>query len=111
MTLDDGTPDRSRSASKEADTPMAQGTALGVLGTEGGLIWRHRRAVRRGADAVSPLSWRGTVHVLAWLAGAVGIVVIGRVLLPALEVGWWVGISLAAMLLVAVMWDRRTGRE
>ncbi|MET0910696.1 MAG: hypothetical protein ABWZ99_14610 [Ilumatobacteraceae bacterium] len=89
---------------------MAKGAALGVLGIEGGLFWRHRLSVRRGTDSVSPLTWAGTLHVLAWIAGLVAIVVAGRALVPGLGVGWY-AISLVIMVLVAIVWDRRAARN
>jgi hypothetical protein len=88
------------------DSPSSKGAALGVLGVEGGLFWRYRRSVRRGTDAVPPLTWAGTVHVLAWIVGLVGIAVVGRALIPALGAGWY-AIALAVMVLVALGWDRR----
>jgi hypothetical protein len=98
--------DRSRS-SHITDSPLATGAAFGVLGFEGGWIWRYRRSTRRGADSVSPATWLGTVHVCAWIAGLIAITVAGRLLAPAFGIGSFV-VALAVMIGVAAWWDRRS---
>ncbi len=89
-----------------ADSPLSTGAAFGVLGFEGGWIWRSRRATRRGVDSVSPATWLGTLHVCAWLLGLTALTVVGRVFAPAFGIGSFV-IALAVMIAVAAWWDRR----
>jgi hypothetical protein len=94
-------------AADRADSALATGAAFGVLGFEGGWIWRYRRSTQRGADAVSAATWQGTLHVCAWIAGLIALTVAGRVLAPGFGVGSFL-IALVVMVAVAAWWDRRT---
>jgi hypothetical protein len=90
--------------------PAGHGAALGVGGVPGWWTWVHRHRLRRGFDAVTPATWRGTVNVTLWFVGLVGIAVAGRLLVGGPRPVWFV-VALAVMVPVGRWWDRRPGRR
>ena len=95
---------------RNADAPEAHGAALGILGIDGWFVWRDRRRLRRAADEVTPLTWRGTRNVSLWLVGLAAIACIGVLLLPGPALAWCVA-ALCIMVLVGWWWDHRNERH
>lgn len=87
---------------------VAHGIALGVGGVDGWWVWKHRRRLRNGIEAVSPASISGAVHVLAWLAGLAAITTLGPLLVDGPRVAWF-GVGLTVMLGIARWWDVHAG--
>jgi hypothetical protein len=71
-------------------------------------VWRDRRRGSDAAAAVSPFTWRGTVNVLAWLAGLIALASVCDRVFPG-PTALWGFVALGVMLLVARWSDHRGG--